>query len=102
VNDPDVNQLLFRLYEKVTFEGALAIRYPDDSELLSYLRDIDDERLRRDFRRNPSLDLGGYDLTAFRKFFSSSLFWSQYARFMSGCAERGRKTADVIRLSQLC
>jgi hypothetical protein len=70
VDDPDVNQLLFRLYEKVTFEGALAIRYPNDSELLSYLRDIDDERLRRDFRRNPSLDLGGYDLTEFRKVFA--------------------------------
>jgi hypothetical protein len=29
-----------------------------------------DERLRHDFSRNPTLDLGGYDLNAFRKFFS--------------------------------
>jgi len=70
VNDADVNRLLFRVYEKVTVEGALAICYPDDSELLSYLREIDDERLRRDFRRNPHLDLGGYDLAEFRRFFA--------------------------------
>jgi hypothetical protein len=70
VNDPDVNKLLARLSNRVTLEGALAIRYPDDSELLSHLRDIEDDNLRRAFRRDPLLDLGGYNLDAFRQFFA--------------------------------
>lgn len=70
VDDPDVAQLLSRLWSKVTLEGALAIRYPDDSELLSLLRDIHDKRLQSQFRRNPALDLGGYNLGAFRQFFA--------------------------------
>ena len=70
VNDPDVDQLLSRLWSRVTLEGALAISYPDDSELLSLLRNIIDDRLRRDFRRNPHLDLGGYNLDTFRNFFA--------------------------------
>jgi hypothetical protein len=59
VNDPDVNQLLSRLSSRVTVEGALAIQYPNDSELLSLLRNIHDDSLRLAFRRNPLLDLGG-------------------------------------------
>ncbi len=70
VNDPDVARLLSRLWNRVAFEGALAMRYPDDSELLSLLRDIYDVRLRLQFRRNPAFDLGGYDLDAFRRFFA--------------------------------
>lgn len=70
VNDADVNRLLSKLCDKVTIEGALAIRYPDDSELLSLLRDINDKSLRRDFRRDPRLDLGGYDLNTYCRFFS--------------------------------
>ena len=36
----DVMQLIGKLWQKVTLEGALAITYPNDSELLSFLRDI--------------------------------------------------------------
>lgn len=70
VNDSDVDRLLEGLCHRVTLEGALAIRYPDDSELLSFLRDIHYEKLQRAFRRDPRLDLGGYDLAAFRQFFA--------------------------------
>ena len=54
----------------VTLEGALAISYPDDSELLSVLRDILDERHRLRFRHSPLLELGGYNLGTFRRFFA--------------------------------
>ena len=70
VNDADVNRLLSKLCDKVTVEGALAIRYPNDSELLSHLRDINDKSLRRDFRRKLGLDLGGYDLNTHRRLFA--------------------------------
>ncbi len=70
VNDPDVNHLLSELWNRVTTEGALAMRYPDDSELLSVLRNIYETRLRATFRRDPLLDLGGYNLSDFRRFFS--------------------------------
>jgi hypothetical protein len=70
VNDADVNRLLSKLCDKVTVEGALAIRYPNDSELLSHLRDINDKSLRRDFRRKLGLDLGGYDLNTYRRLFA--------------------------------
>jgi hypothetical protein len=71
VNDSDVTSLLEKLCDKVTVEGALAIRYPDDSELLSVLRDIQYNKLQRAFRRAPTFDLGGYDLTNFRRFFAA-------------------------------
>ena len=70
VNEPHVNQMLLQLSSRVTLEGALAISYPDDSELLSVLRDILDERLRLRFRHSPLLDLGGYNLGTFRRFFA--------------------------------
>jgi len=70
INEPEVNLMLSRLSSKVTLEGALAIRYPDDSELLSVLRDILDERHRLRFRHSALLDLGGYDLGTFRRFFA--------------------------------
>jgi hypothetical protein len=70
VDDSDVYRLVEQLCGKVTLEGALAIRYPDDSELLTLLRDIHYEKLGRAFRRNPAFDLGGYDLAAFRQFFA--------------------------------
>jgi len=66
VNDADVNELLSQLWGRVTLEGALAMRYPDDSELLSALRDIYEVWLQPMFRRDPQLDLGGYHLGAFR------------------------------------
>lgn len=70
VNEPHVNHMLSQLSPKVTVEGALAISYPDDSELLSVLRDILDERHRLRFRHSPLLDLGGYSLGSFRRFFA--------------------------------
>jgi hypothetical protein len=70
VNDQDVNSLLDKLCDKVTVEGALAIRYPDDSELLSVLRDVQYDKLQRAFRRTRKFDLGGYDLTNFRRCFA--------------------------------
>ncbi|MGA7219407.1 MAG: hypothetical protein WBX38_13885 [Candidatus Sulfotelmatobacter sp.] len=70
VNDPEVNHLLSKLWDRATLEGALAMRYPDDSELLSVLRNIYDARQRLTFRRDPLLDLGGYDLSDFRRFFA--------------------------------
>src|ERR1700722_4519266 len=70
VDDPDTESLLKKLLSKATVEGALALRYPDDSELLSHLRNIYDKRLAVAFRRKPALDLGGYTLGEFRRFFS--------------------------------
>jgi hypothetical protein len=70
VNDLDVNSLLEELCGKVTLEGSLAIRYPDDSELLSVLRDIQYNKLQRVFRRTSTFDLGGYDLRNFRHCFA--------------------------------
>jgi len=70
VDDPDTALLLSRLLSKVALEGALAMRYPDDSELLSHLRNVYNNRLRLAFRRRPDLDLGGYKLGAFRQFFA--------------------------------
>jgi len=70
VNDPDVALLLSRLAAQIQLDGALAMHYPDDSELLSVLRDIFDIRLRSAFRRNASLDLGGYDLSDVRRVFA--------------------------------
>ncbi|HLM82129.1 MAG TPA: hypothetical protein VK302_16115 [Terriglobales bacterium] len=70
VDDPDTALLLSRLLSKVALEGALAMRYPDDSELLSHLRNVYNNRLRLAFRRRPDLDLGGYNLGAFRQFFA--------------------------------
>jgi hypothetical protein len=71
VDTPAVNHLLEELCRKVTLEGALAVRYPDDGELLSLLRDIHYEKLQRAFRRNHALNLGGYDLRDFRQFFAA-------------------------------
>jgi hypothetical protein len=62
--------LLSRLAGQIQLDGALAMHYPDDSELLSVLRDIFDKRLRSAFRRNTSLDLGGYDLSDVRRVFA--------------------------------
>jgi len=62
--------MLLQLSSKVTLEGALAISYPDDNELLCVLRDILDERHRLRFRHSPQLDLGGYNLGTFRRFFA--------------------------------
>src|ERR1700683_1399979 len=62
--------MLSQLSSRVTLEGALAINYPDDSELLSVLRDIFDERFCLQFRHSPALDLGGYNLGIFRLFFA--------------------------------
>lgn len=70
VDDPDTGSLLAKLLSKATVEGALALRYPDDSELFSHLRDIYDKRLAVAFRRKPALDLGGYTLGEFRRFFA--------------------------------
>ena len=70
VDDPDTRSLLAKLLSKATVEGALALRYPDDSELFSHLRDIYDRRLAVAFRRKPALDLGGYSLGEFRRFFA--------------------------------
>lgn len=70
VNEPHINQLLSQLSSRVALEGALAISYSDDSELLSALRDILEERYRPRFRHSPHLDLGGYDLGTFRRFFA--------------------------------
>jgi len=70
VDNPDVNHLLLRLRKRVELQGALAMSYPDDGELLSLLRNIHDAKLRADFRRNPLLDLGGYKLEDFRRFFA--------------------------------
>jgi hypothetical protein len=71
VDDPAVKELMSTLWNKVTFEGALAMRYPDDHELLSVLRDIYLVRLKLVFRRNSQLDLGGYTLDNFRQFFAA-------------------------------
>lgn len=73
VDDQNVNQLLARLWNKVTLEGALAMQYPDDDELLAALTQIYEDRLRLAFRRNPLLDLGGYNLEVFRRFFAGLL-----------------------------
>jgi hypothetical protein len=73
VENSTVNHLLSKLWTKVTLEGALAMSYPDDNELLSVLRDIYDIRLQNAFRHDPNLDLGGYDLGEFRKFFAALL-----------------------------
>jgi hypothetical protein len=71
VNDPDVALLLSRLAGRVQLEGALAMSYPDDSELLSVLRNIFDRRLHTAFRRNSSLNLGGYALMDVRRVFAA-------------------------------
>jgi hypothetical protein len=70
VNEPHINQMLSQLSSRVALEGALAISYPGDSELLSALRDILEERYRLRFRHSPLLDLGGYDLGNFGRFFA--------------------------------
>jgi hypothetical protein len=70
VDDPDTGSLIAKLLSKATVEGALALRYPDDSELFSHLRNIYDRRLAVAFRRKPTLDLGGYTLGDFRRFFA--------------------------------
>jgi hypothetical protein len=70
VDDPDTVSLIAKLLSKATVEGALALRYPDDSELFSHLRNIYDRRLAVAFRRKPTLDLGGYTLGDFRRFFA--------------------------------
>jgi hypothetical protein len=70
VDDPDTVALIAKLLSKATVEGALALRYPDDSELFSHLRNIYDRRLAVAFRRKPTLDLGGYTLGDFRRFFA--------------------------------
>ena len=70
VDHPDVNHLLLGLRDRVTLQGALAMSYPDNGELLRLLRSIHDARFRVDFRRNPLLDLGGYKLEDFRQFFA--------------------------------
>jgi hypothetical protein len=66
-----VDQLIGRLCQKVMVEGALAITYPDDTELLSFLRDSQYQKLENAFRRDPTLDLGGYSLGDFRRFFAA-------------------------------
>jgi hypothetical protein len=58
VDDPDTASLIAKLLSKASVEGALALRYPDDSELFSHLRNIYDRRLAVAFRRKPTLDLG--------------------------------------------
>ena len=70
VDDPDTASLIAKLLSRATVEGALALRYPDDSELFSHLRDIYDRRLAVAFRRKPTIDLGGYNLGEFRRFFA--------------------------------
>ena len=70
VDDSDTGSLLAKLLSKATVEGALALRYPDDNELFSHLRNIYDKRLAVAFRRKPTLDLGGYNLGEFRRFFA--------------------------------
>jgi hypothetical protein len=93
------------------------MRYPDDSELLSVLRNVYDSRLRSTFRRDPSLDLGGYDLSDFRRFFSVLLavssvhecfcdWWRQKSgRYPFESAVMVRRSADwadlIVRLSGL-
>jgi hypothetical protein len=71
VDDAAVKELINKLWGRTTLEGALAMRYPDDSELLSVLRDIYVARTEALFRRNPLLELGGYTLEMFRKFFAA-------------------------------
>ena len=104
VNEAHVNQMLLQLSSKVTLEGALAISYPDDSELLSVLRDILDERHRLRFRHSPLLELGGYNLGAFRRFFAglSSLCAVHEYLCDEWCKRKGRypfESAVMVKAS---
>lgn len=70
VDDSDTGFLLSKLLSKATVEGALAMRYPNDNEIFSHLRDIYERRLAVAFRRRSTLNLGGYTLGEFRRFFA--------------------------------
>lgn len=103
VDSPDVQHLLFRLWERVSVEGALAMRYPDDSELLSFLRDIYIVRLKGAFRRNASFDLGGYDLEEFRRFFATLMSICSVHEYLCAAWQNAHKrypfeTAVLARL----
>ncbi|MFZ0321667.1 MAG: hypothetical protein WAL56_21265 [Candidatus Sulfotelmatobacter sp.] len=91
VDDSDVLHLLQGLWNKVAVEGALAMSYSDDSELLSVLRDIYEIRLKQDFRRDPLLDLGGYRLGTFRRFFSALLSACTVHEYLSAAWFDARK-----------
>jgi hypothetical protein len=91
VDSPDVQHLLSRLWERVSVEGALAMRYPDDSELLSVLRDIYTVRLMRGFRRNASFDLGGYNLEEFRQFFAMLMSICSVHEYLCAAWQNARK-----------
>jgi hypothetical protein len=110
VNDPDVSHLLENLCRRATLEGALAMCYPHDSELLSFLRDIHYKKLQRAFRRDPTLDLGGYNLAEFRQLFAALMslcavheyvcdYWGkQCGRYPFESAVMVRSVSEWIRL----
>jgi hypothetical protein len=73
VEDQGIKESILALCGRAMVQGALAVEYPTDYDVLGRLYEIYLARLETQFRRNPQFNVGGYTLDQFRHFFAALL-----------------------------